>query len=210
MVSNKKSAFFGILAALLGLAVVILSFTCRNASPYLLGGAEQASRRVGYLLEDMKTCDLEVIAGYFPENVDLEKLYSTQNPVAQRLYRAVWESMDYTISDNAYGDTSGMAVDVDYTAIDAPKTLDAARALVQKLVKDKAEQAQDLDAVFDENNKYREDFLNRVLLEALEQVLPDAPTRREQLTVHIRKVGRSWQVLPEDSLMNALSGWIKD
>lgn len=210
MVSGKKAAFFGILAAVLGLAAVILSFTCRNASPYLLGGAEQASLHVGYLMEDLKTCDIDVIADYFSEDVDLQKLYSADNSVAKYLYRSVWKSSEFTVVGSAYGDGNAMAVDVDFTAIQAQKALERASALVQKLVEKKVRSTADADIIYDANNKYRQDFLDAVLIEALEQVLPDVPTRQERITVHIRKVGRSWQILPEDSLMNALSGWIKD
>lgn len=211
ILARKKAAVgFGICAAGLALAVVLLCVFCRNASPLVFGGTAKATRQVSRLLSDVNTADAAVIASYFPEGTDLERMYSLDQPVADALTRTVWKSLSFELAGDARGTGSALAVDVKLRTMDAGKTLEQAKEKVRPLVNEKVRKADSLDAIFDADNQYKEEFLNAVLLEALDDTLKNPEMREQSITVYVRKTGGRWEILPEDSLMNALSGWMKE
>lgn len=201
---------FGICAAGLALAVVLLCIFCRNASPLVFGGTAKATRQVSRMLSEVSSMDASRIAASFPEGTDLERMYSLDNPVANALTRKVWQSLSFEIQGSAHGADSALAVDVKLQAMDAGKALESAKEKVRPLVSEKVKKAESLDDIFDEDNQYKEEFLNAVLLEALADVLEHPEMREETITVYVRKNGGRWEILPEDSLINALSGWMKE
>lgn len=210
MARERAARGFGICSAVLAFVIILLSIFCRNASPLVLGGVSRASRQVNAMLCDVKTLDASVISSYFTEGTDLERMYSLDNPVANALTKKVWESLEFEISGNAYGADSALAVDVTIRAVDAGKTLESAKAQVRPLVNEKVRLAQNLDAIMGEDGQYREDFLNTVLLEALSDALKKPVMGEQSITVYVRKNGGRWEILPEDSLINVLSGWMKE
>lgn len=210
MAKKMASVGFGICAAGLALAVVLLCIFCRNASPLVFGGTAKATRQVSRMLCDVSTLDASAVASYFPEGTDLERMYSLDNPVADALTCKVWQTLSFEILSSAGGADSALAVDVKLRAMDAGKTLESAKAQVRPLVSEKVKQAESLDAIFDADNQYKEEFLNAVLLEALADALKNPEMREETITVYVRKAGGRWEILPEDSLINALSGWMKE
>lgn len=210
MARKRAAAGFGICAAVLACAVVLLCIFCRNASPLVLGGMSRTTNQVDDLFSDVKTLDAAVISSHFTADTDLGRMYSLEHPIAGALTRRVWETMEYEIQGSAYGADSALAVDVKLKALDAGKTLENAKERVRILVNEKVRNAQSLDAIFDEDNQYTEEFLNEVLLEALADALKNPEMREQTLTVYVRKDGGRWEILPEDSLINALSGWMKE
>ncbi len=210
MARKRVAVGFGICAAALALAVVMLCVFCRNASPLVFGGTRKATRQVSKLLSDVNTADVEVLTSYFPEDTDLERMYSLNNPVADALTREVWKSLSFEIEREAYGADSALAVDVKLRAMDAGKTLEKAKEKVRPLVSEKVKKAESLDAIFDADNQYKEEFLNAVLLEALDDALKNPEMREQTITVYVRKESGRWEILPEDSFINVLSGWMKE
>lgn len=210
MGKRKAAQFFGIMAAVLALLTVLLSFTCRNANPIVLGGKSRAQKQVQSLLRDVQAADAALVADYFTPGTDLAQIYSLDNPVAHKLFGIVWGNLTYEDMSGVRGDSASLALDVTVSAPDAAKLLALAKEQVRPLVNAKAESGVDTQTMYDENFQLREEFLDEILLEALDRVKADAPTRQERITVYIRRTDFSWEILPEDSLINALSGWIRE
>lgn len=210
MGKRKAAQFFGILAAVLAVLTVVLSFTCRNANPVVLGGRSRAQKQVQALLRDVQAADAELIADYFTPGTDLAQIYSLDNPVAMKLCGIVWKNLAYENMSKVRGDSASLALDVTVSAPDAAKLLSAAREHVRPLVNASAESGMDPEIMYDDNYQLREEFLNEILLEALDCVKADAPIRQERITVYLRRSASGWEILPEDGLINALSGWIRE
>ena len=61
--------------------------------------------------------------------------------------------------------------------------------------------------MYDENNQFRGELVNQTLREALQQVLSqDAKTLTREVTVKLVKRDGSWWVVPDQALLQALSG----
>lgn len=65
-----------------------------------------------------------------------------------------------------------------------------------------------MSEVYADDNTYREDFLRDVMLAAANAALTEAPARERSLTVHLQYRDRQWWVLPEQTLLEAVSGGI--
>lgn len=210
MNSRKAVYLFGVLALVLAVLTVVLSFTGRKAAPIVVGGTARAKARVIQFLEDVPTADAGVISGYFPAGTDLDNMFILDNPVSRKLCTAVWQSLRYENPGEVRGDTASLSMEVTVQAMDAAAVLESAKALVRPMVEKKVSTAASLDSIYDADNHYREEFLNQVLLEALDEVLKEAACREQNLTIYIRRSDSGWEILPEDSLINVLSGWMKE
>lgn len=210
MGKRKAAQFFGILAAVLAVLTVVLSFTCRNANPIVLGGQSRAQKQVQALLRDVQAADAALVADYFTPGTDLAQIYNLDNPVAKELYGIVWKNLTYENVSKVRGDSASLALDVTVNAPDAAKLLASAKEQVRPLVNASIESGTDTETMYDEDFQLREEFLNEILLEALERVKGDIPFRQERITVYIRRSDSGWEILPEDGLIDALSGWIRE
>ena len=71
------------------------------------------------------------------------------------------------------------------------------------------EEAEDVDQIYDENNEYRQDFVDAVVRDAMEQALKqDARYVETELTVNLAFHQGQWWILADEALMRAISGGI--
>lgn len=200
---------FGVAAAVLAAATVYLSFSAMNKAPVVLKGSQEALSAVQEMLTDVETGDAEKISSHFTPGTDLSQFYQLDNPVANRLIRYVWNNLESEILTDAYADSGALAVDVKITAPDAAALIKQMQKFTAPLLNTAVDEAADVNAIIDENNQYRESFLESVLLEAVDAAAAFTAPKTKTVTVHVQCRGDNWEILPEDALINALSGWAK-
>lgn len=200
---------FGLLAALLAAATVYLSFAARSTAPIVLEGSREALAAVQAMLEDVKTGDAEKISSHFVPGTDLKEYYQLQNPTANRLIAYVWDNLEAEILSDAYAESGALAVDLKIAAPDAAAMTQQMQKLAAPLLNAAVDEAVDVDAIMDENNQYRESFLQEVLLKAVDAAAAFAAPKEQTVTVHVQCREGLWEILPEDGIINALSGWAK-
>lgn len=200
---------FGVAAALLAAATVFLSFSAMNKAPVVLKGSQEALSAVREMLVDVRTGDAEKISSHFTPGTDLAQYYQLDHPAANRLIGHVWENLKAEILTDAYADTGTLAVDVEITAPDSAALTKQMQKFTAPLLNTAVDEATDVNAITDENNQYRESFLQSVLIEAVDAAAAFTPTKTRTITVHVQCRDGLWEILPEDTLINALSGWAK-
>lgn len=200
---------FGLAAVILSAATVFLSFSQLNASPIVLKGSQEALAAVQAMLDDVQTGDAQKISSHFIPGTDLSEYYQLDNAAARRLIHFVWENLESEILTDAYADTGALAVDVKITAPNAVTLTGQMQKLTAPLLNTAVDEAKDVSAIIDENNQYRESFLESVLLEAVDAAASFTTPKTQNVTVHVQCRDGLWEIVPEDALINALSGWAK-
>lgn len=200
---------FGVLTAVLAAATVYLSFAARSTAPIVLEGSREALAAVQAMLEDVKTGDAEKISSHFVSGTDLKEYYQLQNPAANRLISYVWDNLEAEILSDAYAESGALAVDVKVTAPDAAALAQQMQKLAAPLLNAAVDEAENVDAIMGEDNQYQESFLQEVLLKAVDAATAFAAAKEQSFTVHVQCREGQWEILPEDGIINALSGWAK-
>jgi len=97
--------------------------------------------------------------------------------------------------------------DITLTVLDTASIIDAVPARAKVLLEQKVAQAQDMAELYDAENNFRADLVDRVMQQALEQAIQEnAQYITCQATVKFICRDGQWWAVPDTALLNALSG----
>ena len=198
------AALCGVCALGLGLFALRLGLRAPELSPTLLQADPEALACAQALMDAACAGDLETAGSLLLGDPALTQLAG--NDAAGTLWDAYFASMTYSIDGMLYGSDQGLSLDITAQALDLDKLADRTEALVPGILERRVENAQDVSQIYDQNG-YRQDVIEEVLLAAIRQALSQTPeTRQTQLTLHLVWNGGRWQVQPEQGLLRLLSG----
>ena len=93
------------------------------------------------------------------------------------------------------------------SALDVSGAVAAVSQRAAALLSQRMEDAEDLSEIYDENNEFREDLMDQVLREALEQALAeDAQLVTSQSVLELIYRDGRWWAVPDQTLLQAISG----
>lgn len=194
----------------LGLAMcaltLCLGLLSRNAAPVLLRTPEAAEEQVDVLMEAVCRGDYRSAGAALYGQPELGMDQMPESPVARRLQEMYRDSLSYTPAGACYASGSGLAMDIRVTALDTQAMLERVAQRTPELLTAMALQAGD-NAVLDENGGYTENFIQEVLCAALEEAWKEGSWDVErELTLELVRDQGSWRILPEQGLLNLISG----
>ena len=203
------SGLFGLLGLILTAAAVFLAVTNRSAAPVLLKQPEAARVQVQTMLDALCAGDYETVSGclYGTPNLGMEG--EAADPVGQLFWEALGDSFTYEILGDFHATDSGVSLDVTITALDIDSVTVNLKQRAQTLLEQRIADAEDTSEIYDENNEYREDFVMDALYDAARDALAeDAQTITWDLTLNLIYENGQWWIMPENGLLQALSGGI--
>lgn len=135
-----------------------------------------------------------------------------QDDTAQGLiWKAYQDSIKYHFRGLCAPVGAQMAQDVRITCLDIPALMDALEQTAPNLLETMAAQAADASELYEEDQQYREEFLSKVMAEAAKQVLAEnSQTMEREITLCFARQDGSWRVVPDESLLRLLSGFLSD
>lgn len=210
---KRKTAFtlgwiFGLLGLMVAVFGVYAAFHFRNAPPVMLRAPAAAETAAENLMDTLCTGDYTAAGAYFVGNPDLGSLNEDASHAEKQIWDAFVQSMTYSVSGELYASDSGVALNVEFTALEIPTVTARLKDRSRAVLNERVEAAEDVSEIYDEHNNYRESFVMDCLNEAVTQAIAeDGKTRTETLTLNLLYQNGSWRVLPEGSLLSALSGW---
>lgn len=203
------SAIFGLLGICLAVAGVVLALGNRNAGPVLVEQPEAAMDRVEAMMDALCAGDYAAVSGCLYGNPDLGLDREAEGQVAQLFWDALEESFTYQIQSDFHATNSGVALDVVISAMDIDSVTVNLRQRAQTKMEQRLEQTDDLSLVYDENHEYREEFVMDALLDAAQDALEqDAQMISWELTLNLIYENGQWWIMPENALLEAISGGI--
>lgn len=209
----RKMGFFSVLFGLLGLfaagAGIFLALTNRDAGPVLVEQPQAARDRVQTMLDALCEGDWNTVSSSLYGTPDLGLDRDAADPVGQLFRQAVEDSYTYELAEDFHATDSGVSLNVVITALDLDCVTVNLRDRAQAKLEQRIREADDPDEVYDENNEFREEFVMGALydaaLEALEQ---DAQTISWEITLNLIYQNDRWWIMPEQTLLEAISGGI--
>lgn len=203
------SAIFGLLGICLAVAGVVLALNNQDAGPVLVEQPAAAMDRVEEMMDALCAGDYAAVSSCLYGNPDLGLDREAEGEVAQLFWDALAQSFTCEIRSDFHATNSGVALDVMISAMDIDSVTVNLRERAQTRMEQRLEETEDLSLVYDENHEYREEFVMDALLDAARDALEqDARTISWELTLNLIYENGQWWIMPENALLEAISGGI--
>lgn len=200
---------FAVMAVCAAAAGFYFSFQNMNAEPVLVERPEAAEQRVVALMEAVCDSDYDTVSALLFGNPQLGVERVAADDVGVLFWDALEESRTYELTSECYATDTGLAWDVKMECLDLGSVTANLRQRAQSLLEERVAEAEDTSEVYDENNEYREEFVMDVLYDAAQGALAeDAETVTYEFTLNLIYTNGAWWIMPEDPLMEAVSGGI--
>ena len=207
--SSGISALFGVIGICTAAAGIFLSLTCKQVSPILVEQPQAARVQAAQLLEAVCEEDMVKAGSLLYGTPGLGADRDPSDAVGGLLWDAFIDSMEYEIKNECYATDSGVALDVTITALDLNSVTATLKDRSQVKLEARVAEAKNADDVYDENGDYREDFVMQVLYDsALDALAQDAKLVSKDVTMSLVFDDGQWWIMPESSLLDAISGGI--
>ena len=84
---------------------------------------------------------------------------------------------------------------------------EALQIRARNLLEQRINEADDMEDIYDENNEFRQDFLDAIVVDAVrETVAQDAQYLEADLTVNLAFTDGKWWIVADDALVSFISG----
>lgn len=204
----------GVLTALgvaLSVGTIWLVILGLSASPRMLVQPQAAYNRAQEMMDAICSGDYEQASGFLYGTPSLGSPPETSSPAVNLLWDAFQDSLAYTFPGDCYASDSGVALDVNIRSLDLSDATQALGNHAQALLQERIETAEDSSELYDAQNHYRQELVDKILLEAARQALEENRQYQEHtLSLHLIPAQGEWWVLPEAGLLEVLSGSIPD
>lgn len=208
---RKKTAAlcFGLLAAVCFLMAAVLAVRFRGATPVLVSAPPEAARQVEALMEAVCGGDFSQAEALLYGTPELGLDREPEDPVGALLWQAYVDSLDYALSGSCYASENGVCQDVKIISLELPSVTEGLGERARELLNRRLEQAEDVSEIYDEDNEYRQELVQEVLLEAARQALEeDARYGYRIVTLRLVYDREQWWVAADAQLLQAVSGGI--
>ena len=200
------AALCGAAALVLGGFGIWLGVTSPGKSPVLLKTDQGAQDRCRDFAQCLREEDFEGLSKTLLGTPQITQ-YSGEEALAQRIWQAYVSSMDCTLEGGLYGTDQGLAQNITLEALDLEDLGARLEEKVPLLLESRMEEARDIQELYDSRNGYRQEVIDQVLLQALDEVLSQNPqTRQTTLTLRLCRSRGQWLIQPEGDLIRFLSG----
>lgn len=198
---------FGLIGSIVAAATVAVSFCSISAEPVLLETPEAAVAQVSAMMDAFCDGDYENAQACL-YGVELGADREPADAVGAVIWEAFQSSMRYELVGSCYATDSGVAQNVRVTTMDLSSVTAYMEENTKALLEARALEVTDYDEIFDENDEYKEEFVNAVLLEVARSAIAAAATVETEVTVNLVYVDGQWRIIAGSDLLNAISGGI--
>lgn len=207
-VSKFFAGIFAVLAVILAVATIVVSFGFLNSSPVLMKSSEEALGAVDTLMNAVCEGNYSEAGAVMYGMPDLG-VHDAADEVSQLVWDSFVDSISYELVGGFHATDSGLAQNVKISSLDMKSVAVNLGTYAQTLLPQRVEDAEDISQVYDEDNNYRDEFVMSVLLEAAAMALErDAVYNEQEITVNLVYKQGQWWVVPEQQLLSAISGGI--
>ena len=209
MIKKLLSLIFVVIGIVAAVAAANVSLSNKEAEPVLLAPPEEATHQVVGLMDAVCAGDFAKASTYLQGQPDLGVDRDPTDPVGVLIWNAFCDSLEYELVGECYATEEGLAQDLKLSCMDVTSVTAVLKDRAQTLLKQRVDEAEDMDEVFDEKLQYREDFVMDVLYDAAEMALKeDATTMTAELTVKMNYQNETWWIIADRALLDAISGGI--
>ena len=207
----KIARFFAAIFACIGVLLLIgsLGFVLlnRNADVKILELPRKAVTCSDNFAQALNEGDLETAAQLIYGQPELGVSAIPEDPETAVMWQAFCHSISFEFTGKIHAAQSELVRTGSITTLDIASVMEKLPERTQALINQKISFAENMSQIYDEDNQFREELVDEILLSALQKALTqDAKTVTREVTVKLVKRDGNWWVVPDQALLQALSG----
>lgn len=206
---TKAANMFALLAVALAALAVAIAVRCRDSGARVLSVPQEAGQAAVAVMDAVCGGDFETAGKKMYGRPDLGVDRQADSAAGQLIWDAFVESLSYELKGSCYFRGDELCQDVVIRSLDLSSVTRKLDQRTQDLLNVYVEDAEDTSHIYDENNEYLESFVQATLQDAVRQAIQeDARYSEQELTLTLIYSAGEWWVMPDQSLLNAISGGI--
>lgn len=204
----------GIAGWLLGIAGVVLmvgsvglALKSLDAPVKLAGVPQEAMECSEKLMEAVAEGDYQAAEGllYGQPNLGVEGL--PEDELGKKVWQKFLDSITYEFTSDCYATDSGISRDAVITTLDIYAAAPGLQERIQSELQRRVAEAEDMTQLYDENNNFREEMVAEIYSQAVEEAVKEnTPSVRHEITMNLIHRDGQWWVVPDQALLEAISG----
>lgn len=207
----KIARFFAYLFGCIGMVLLVGSMGFlllnQNAEVKIRELPQQAVSCADAFSQALNDGDLEAAAQMIYGQPDLGIAGNPEVAETASVWNAFVENIAFEYTGKWQVADHGLSRKATVTTMDLASVLDTLPELAQALVNQKIVSAEELTEVYDESGSFREELVDGILQQAVQQTLAqNANVVTREVTVKFVNRDEAWWVVPEQALLQALSG----
>lgn len=207
----KAARFFGGILFCLGLVLtagsVGLCFWFRDADPWVRQIPQEAQACTEELIQALERGDFDAAADRMYGQPDLGVSGERADDQTAMIWDAFARSMTFSFDGDCVYRDGGFCRDVTVTTLDVAALTESAGERAHTLLTQRVEQAQDMSELYDEENNFRQDLVDEVFYQAVEEAVEaQTDTVTDTATLQLVYEDGQWWVLPDQTFLRAISG----
>lgn len=205
-ISKLASAMFFAAGTVLLVGSVVMSFAALSRPAKAVKPTQEANACAQSVIRALDDGDLSKVEEYFygKPTLGLEREPATAE--GKQIWNAYRDSITVTTDGYCYGEGTNIYQTAKVTAMDITGTLSQWDKGAGELLKQKIDAAEDPAVLLDEGGDVPQTLKDELCAQALTQVLADAKTVTTQITFQLMEQDGQWWVLPDQALLDVLSG----
>lgn len=208
-ISKLASAVFAVVGTVLLVGSVVMSFVALGRPTTAVEPTREANDFAQSVLSALNDGDWAKVADCFYGEPSLGLGREPATEEGKQIWNAYWDSIAVTTDETCYGEGANIYQTAQVTVLDIGEALSRLDGEAAALLNQKVETAEDPAAVLDENGAVPQTLKDEIRGQALTQVLADAKTVTSQITFQIIEKDGQWWVLPDQAMLDVLSGGLK-
>lgn len=211
----KVAKVFGVLAGvILGIAGIIvmvgsvgLAVKSLDAPVRLSETPVAAMERSEELMEAVARGDFEAAGSCLYGQPSLGVDRQPEDDMGQKIWAAFVDSIRYEFTSDCYATDSGISRDASITSLNIASAGTKLQSRVKAILDKQVAEAEDMAQLYDENNNLREEMVMAALSQAVSDALrEDTTTITRDVTMNLIFRDGQWWVVPDQALLQAISG----
>ena len=203
-ISSIALSIMGFLSIIAG---IIAIFWGLQAEPVILREPEKARQCAEGFLKAINDGSLAEAADYLPDPSVLGEVPEGADPIAALIWDTYRTQLNAELVSGLYTTADGLCMDMELTALDVDDAVEKIGTLAVKRMQERVAAASDMSELYGDDGQYHSELVDDVLQQAaLETLMCDLPTVTTGITLHLTQSGEVWKVIPDQALINALSG----
>ena len=206
-ISKFFAVIFGLLGAAFDAGTVFLCLQSLNQEPVLVKAPISATTQVESMMRAVCKNDYAAVSELIYGNPDLGASLESEDPVTATIWDAFIASIEYEMAGECYATSTGISQNVHLKYLDIVAVTEALQIRARNLLEQRINEAENMEDIYDENNEFRQDFLDAIVVDAVrETIAKDAQYLEADLIVKLAFSGGKWWIVADDALVNFISG----
>lgn len=203
-IASTVLSLLGFLSVAAGIFAVSFGL---QAEPVILREPEGARQCAEGFLNAVNDGDLAEAAAYLSDSSALGEVPANADTVAALVWDTYRTQLHARLAGALYTTPDGLCVDMELTAFSVDQVVEEIGSLAVARLQARVAAASDMSELYGDDGQYRPELVDDVLQQAaLETLMGELPAVTTGISLHLAQSGESWKIIPDQALIDALSG----